>query len=124
MMRNSVAASMLITTLIAGCADMTPTQRGTATGAGIGAGVVAVLVNITGNGQGGRTATGAVLGGAAGAAIGNIWSRHKEKQKRQMQHATQGTGVQVTQTPDKQHKHDKPNDKTFDVNRSDIKPNF
>jgi len=123
-MRNSVAASMLITTLIAGCADMTPTQRGTATGAGIGAGVGAVLGNITGNGQGGRTATGAVLGGAAGAAIGNIWSRRMEEQKRQMQHATQGTGVQVTQTPDNRLKLDIPSDISFDVNRSDIKPNF
>src|SRR3569832_753228 len=99
MMRNSVAASMLITTLIAGCADMTPTQRGTATGAGIGAGGGAGLGNITGNGQGGRTATGAVLGGAAGAAIGDVRSRRMEEQKRQMQHATHGPGVQVTQAP-------------------------
>lgn len=123
-MRKSIAASMLITTLVAGCADMTPTQRGTATGAGIGAGIGAVLGNITGNGQGGRTATGAVLGGAAGAAIGNIWSRRMEEQKRQMQQATQGTGVQVTQTPDNRLKLDIPSDISFDVNRSDIKPNF
>lgn len=124
MMRNSIAASVVSMVFIAGCADMTPVQRGTATGAGIGAGVGAVLGNVTGNGKGSRTATGAVIGGAAGAAIGNIWSRRMEEQKRQMEQAAQGTGVQVTQTPDNRLKLDIPSDISFDVNRSDIKPNF
>jgi outer membrane protein OmpA-like peptidoglycan-associated protein len=47
-----------------------------------------------------------------------------EQQKRQMQQATQGTGVQVTQTPDNRIKVEIPSDISFDSGRSDIKPNF
>ncbi len=107
-----------------GCADMSGTQRGTATGAGIGAGLGAILGASTNGGGGGRTAGGAVLGAAAGAAIGNIWSTRMENQKRAMEQATQGTGVQVTQTEDNRLKIDIPSDISFDTNRSDIKNNF
>lgn len=109
---------------LGGCADMNEVQRGTATGAGVGAGIGAVLGAATGPGGGRRAATGAALGGAAGAVIGNIWSSRMEQQKRTMEQATQGTGVQVTQTPDNQLKLDIPTDISFDTNRSDIKPNF
>lgn len=117
---SSIAAGLVIT----GCADMTPTQRGTATGAGVGAGVGAVLGNMTGSGSGRRTATGAVLGAAAGAVVGNIWSKRMEDQKRAMEQATQGTGVQVSQTSDNRLKLDIPSDISFDTNRADIKSNF
>lgn len=109
---------------LSGCANMNEVQRGTATGAGIGAGLGAVLGAATGDGGGRRAATGAVVGGAAGAVIGNIWSSRMEQQKRTMEQATQGTGVQVTQTPDNRLKLDIPTDISFDTNRSDIKPNF
>jgi outer membrane protein OmpA-like peptidoglycan-associated protein len=109
---------------VSGCANMSETQRGTATGAGVGAVLGGILGANTSDGGGGRTAAGAVLGGAAGAAIGNIWSSRMEEQKRQMQQATQGTGVQVSQTPDNRLKLDIPSDISFDTNRSDIKPNF
>lgn len=107
-----------------GCANMTETEPGTATGAGIGAGVGAILGGVTGNGKGSRVATGAVLGGAAGAIAGNIWSSRMERQKQQMEQATQGTGVQVTQTQDNRLKLEIPTDISFDTNRADIKPNF
>jgi outer membrane protein OmpA-like peptidoglycan-associated protein len=103
---------------------MNEVQRGTATGAGVGAGLGAVLGAATGGGGGRRTATGAAIGGAAGAVIGNIWSSRMEQQKRQMEQATQGTGVQVSQTPDNRLKLDIPTDISFDTGRSDIKPNF
>jgi outer membrane protein OmpA-like peptidoglycan-associated protein len=109
---------------LAGCADMNPVQRGTAQGAGIGAGIGAVLGAATGDGGGRRAATGAAVGGAAGAVIGNIWSSRMEQQKRQMEQATQGTGVQVSQTADNRLKLDIPSDISFDTNRSNIKPNF
>ncbi|GAA4011345.1 OmpA family protein [Actimicrobium antarcticum] len=109
---------------ISGCADMSGTQRGTATGAGIGAGLGAILGASTGGGGGGRAAGGALLGGAAGAAIGNIWSTRMENQKRTMEQATQGTGIQVTQTSDNRLKLEIPSDISFDTNRSDIKGNF
>jgi outer membrane protein OmpA-like peptidoglycan-associated protein len=103
---------------------MSETQRGTATGAGVGAGVGAVLGGMTGGGGGRRATTGAVLGGAAGAVIGNIWSKRMEEQKQKMEQATQGTGVQVSQTADNRLKLDIPNDISFDTNRANIKPNF
>jgi outer membrane protein OmpA-like peptidoglycan-associated protein len=47
-----------------------------------------------------------------------------DKQKRDMEQATRGTGVQVTQTADNQLKLDVPSDISFDVGRAEIKPNF
>lgn len=124
-MRKQLGITALATLFILnGCADLDPVQRGTATGAGIGAGVGAVLGAATGDGGGRRTATGAALGTAAGAVIGNIWSSRMEQQKRAMQQAAQGTGVQVTQTADNRLKVDIPTDISFDTNRSDIKSNF
>lgn len=124
-MRTQIIISTIAAALaLSGCADMSPTQRGTATGAGIGAGLGGILGAATGGGGGGRTAAGAALGGAAGAVIGNIWSNKMENQKREMEQATQGTGVQVSQTADNRLKLDIPSDISFDTNRSDIKPNF
>lgn len=112
------------TVLVSGCANMTETQRGTATGAGIGAGLGAILGATTSDGGGKRAARGAVIGGAAGAIAGNIWSGRMEEQKRKMEQATQGTGVEVTQTADNRLKLEIPSDISFDTNRADIKPNF
>ena len=53
-----------------------------------------------------------------------MWTKRQEEQKRQMEEATAGTGVAVTQTADNQLKLDIPSDISFDVNRTDIKPNF
>ena len=119
---KSLIGATVLTLVITGCADMSQTQRGTATGAGIGAGLGAILGGTTGGG--GRAAKGAVLGGAAGALIGNIWSNRMEQQKQQMEQATRGTGVQVTQTQDNRLKLEIPSDISFDTGRSDIKPNF
>jgi outer membrane protein OmpA-like peptidoglycan-associated protein len=118
-----IGAIALVLT-VSGCADMSPSQRGTATGAGIGAGLGAIIGGTTAGGGGNRAAGGAVLGGAAGALIGNIWSSRMENQKRAMEQATQGTGVQVSQTADNRLKLEIPSDISFDTNRSDIKSNF
>jgi outer membrane protein OmpA-like peptidoglycan-associated protein len=64
------------------------------------------------------------VGAAAGAVAGNVWSRHMEQQRQQMEQATRGTGVQVSQTSDNRLKLEIPSDISFDTNRSDIKPNF
>ncbi|MFS2018380.1 OmpA family protein [Massilia sp. CT11-108] len=118
-MKTTLIRSTLCATAFAvaatGCADMSQTQRGTATGAGVGAGLGAIL---------GATTGGAVLGAAAGAVVGNVWSRHMEQQRQQMEQATRGTGVQVSQTSDNRLKLEIPSDVSFDTNRSDIKPNF
>ncbi|MGV3655012.1 MAG: OmpA family protein [Noviherbaspirillum sp.] len=128
-MRRPIATSLMAATMagtlaLTGCADMTGTQRGTAVGAGAGAGLGAILGAATGGGGGKRAATGAVLGGAAGALIGNVWSSRMEAQKQQMEQATQGTGIQVSQTQDNQLKLDIPSDISFDTGRADIKSNF
>jgi outer membrane protein OmpA-like peptidoglycan-associated protein len=119
-----MAAALIGTLTLSGCADMSGTQRGTAVGAGAGAGLGAILGAATGGGGGRRAATGAVLGGAAGALIGNVWSGRMEAQKQQMEQATQGTGIQVSQTQDNRLKLDIPSDISFDTGRADIKPNF
>ncbi|MBO9678817.1 OmpA family protein [Paenacidovorax monticola] len=112
-----IAAAVL---LLSGCANMTDTQRRTATGAGVGAVAGAVL----GSATGGHAGTGAVIGAGVGALGTYIWSQNMEKQKREMEQATRGTGVGVSQTADNQLKLDIPSDISFDTGRSDIKSNF
>ena len=121
---KSVIGMLALTIAVSGCADMSATQRGTATGAGVGAGLGALIGGTTSGGGGGRVAGGAAIGAAAGAVIGNIWSKRMEAQKQQMEQATQGTGVQVTQTQDNRLKLEIPSDISFDTGRSDIKSNF
>lgn len=121
---KSTAVIALVAFTATGCADMSATQRGTATGAGIGAGLGGLIGGTTSGGGGGRVAGGAAIGAAAGAVIGNIWSKRMEAQKQQMEQATRGTGVQVTQTQDNRLKLEIPSDISFDTGRSDIKSNF
>jgi outer membrane protein OmpA-like peptidoglycan-associated protein len=116
MILGAAAAALFVS----GCANMSDTQRRTATGAGIGALAGAVI----GTATGGSTGTGAVIGAGVGALGTYIWSQNMEKQKREMEQATQGTGIGVTQTTDNQLKLDIPSDISFDTGRSDIKGNF
>lgn len=109
---------------LAACADLSPTQTGTATGAGIGAGLGGLIGAVTGDGGGKRTATGAAIGAALGGVTGYFWSDRMQKQKAQMEAATQGTGVQVSQTTDNRLKLEIPSDISFDTGRADIKSNF
>ncbi|OIQ91140.1 putative lipoprotein YiaD precursor [mine drainage metagenome] len=117
-----IITSVLIASTLTSCANMTETQKGTAQGAGIGAGAGIVIGALAGGKKG--AAIGAVVGAAAGGVAGNVWSKRMQEQKKQMEAATAGTGVAVTQTPDNRLKLDIPSDISFDVNRSDIKSNF
>jgi outer membrane protein OmpA-like peptidoglycan-associated protein len=121
---KSILGAAVLAMAASGCANMSETQRGTATGAGLGAGLGAIIGGGTGSGGGERAAKGAVIGGAAGALIGNVWSKRMEKQKQEMEQATRGTGVQVSQTQDNRLKLEIPSDVSFDTGRSDIKSNF
>ena len=124
-MHNKLAiGALVLATALGGCANMNETQRGTATGAAVGAGLGAVLGAATGGGGGRRAAIGAVIGGAAGAVAGNVWSKRMEEQKRQMEQATQGTGVEVSQTADNRLKLDIPSDISFATNSANISPAF
>lgn len=120
-MRATAAAATAATLLAAaGCADMSDRQRHTAAGAGIGAAAGAVISSSTG----GKAGTGALIGGALGALAGNVWSRHMEQQQRDMERATQGTGVEVSRTADNQLRLNVPADVSFDVGRADIRPSL
>lgn len=123
-MRTLVIPLAAVALAVSGCANMSETQRGTAVGAGVGAGVGAIIGNNTGKGGGSRATKGAVIGGIAGAVAGNVWSKRMEEQKRQMEQATQGTGVEVTQTADNQLKLEIPSDISFATGRADIEANF
>lgn len=122
MHKKIIVISVLSIFTLGGCASMTETQKGTAKGAGIGAGVGAVVGAVTGGTKG--AVIGAAVGGAAGGVAGNVWSKRMQEQKRQMEEATAGTGVAVTQTSDNRLKLDIPSDISFAVGRADIQPNF
>ena len=117
---QSLAAAATAALVLSGCASMDDTQRRTATGAGVGAVAGAAIGAVTG----GHAGTGAVIGAGVGALGTYIWSQRMERQKHEMEQATQGTGVAVSQTADNQLRLNIPSDISFDTNRADIKSNF
>ncbi|GMV58825.1 MAG: cell envelope biogenesis protein OmpA [Betaproteobacteria bacterium] len=118
-----VAATAAAAVALTGCANMTETQKGTATGAGIGAVAGAVIGAATAGGNRSRSATtGAAVGAAVGAIGGYVWSKKMEEQRQKMEQASRGTGIDVTRTADNRLKLNIPADAGFDVNRSEIKP--
>lgn len=120
MRKPLLIGTVTVVMLATGCANMSDTQRRTATGAGVGALGGAAVGAIAG----GHAGTGAVIGAGVGALGSYIWSQRMEKQKQEMQAATQGTGVSVSQTADNQLKLDIPSDISFATGRSDIQSNF
>jgi len=122
-MRNKpLIATTIVALALSGCANMTETQKDTAKGAGVGAAGGAVLGGIAGKGKG--AAIGAAVGAGVGALAGNVWSKKMQAQKEQMEQATAGTGVEVSQTADNRLKLEIPSDISFDTGRADIKPNL
>ena len=120
MRKHILLGATAVIVLATGCASMDDTQRRTATGAGVGALAGAVI----GSATGGSAGTGAVVGAGVGALGTYIWSQNMERQKREMEQATRGTGIGVTQTADNQLMLNIPSDISFAVGRSDIQPNF
>ena len=112
--RGLILAATAAAVVMTGCANMTETQRNTAIGAGVGAAAGGLI----GDGRG------AAVGAGVGALGGYAWSKYMENKRQQMQQATAGTGVQVTQTPDNQLKLHIPNDISFATGRADIQPNL
>ena len=110
-----LAASILF---VAGCADLSPRERGTAQGAGIGAVAGAVI----GSATGGNAGSGALIGGVLGAVGGNLWSKRMEDRRIALEQSTRGTNVEVSRTADNQLKLNIPNDISFDTGSYTIKP--
>lgn len=113
--RPVVAALSAAIVLLTGCADMSDAQRSAAIGAGVGA-LAGVAI-----GDSGKSAA---IGAGVGALGGYIWSTQMQKKKAEMEQATAGTGVAVTQTPDNQLKLSIPSDISFDTGSSEIKSNL
>lgn len=116
----AAAATLAIGLALGGCAntgyEASPT-RDTAIGAAAGAAIGAAV-------HGSNRTHGALAGAAIGGIGSYIWSSQMAKQKREMEAATQGSGVQVTQTADNQLKLDVPSDVSFAVNSARIEPGF
>ena len=108
---------------LVGCASMDQQQQseaqGTAIGATAGAAVGAIIGAIVGD-----PGLGAGIGAGVGAVGGYVWSSRMEKQKRQMEQATAGTDIEVTQTENNQLKMNIPSDISFDSGRAEIKQNM
>src|SRR5262252_8768137 len=77
---RSTTLALAVVGLVA-CQSMTERQRNTAAGAGVGAATGAAV----GAATGGNAAAGAVVGGAVGAVAGNLWTRHLEAKRADMQ---------------------------------------
>ena len=105
---------------LGGCATMDQQQSTTATHTGIGAAAGAAIGATVARGH--NRLRGAAIGAAIGGGAGYLWSKHMQEQKATMEQATQGTGVNVTQTADNQLKLEIPSDISFDSGRYDIKP--
>ena len=113
MNKRTAPGYLLLAITLTGCANMSDTQRGTATGTGLDAAAGAAIGALAGGGKG------AAIGAAAGG--GYLWSRRMQDQKQVMEQATAGTGVAVTQTADNQLKLDIPSDVSFDTGKADIR---
>jgi outer membrane protein OmpA-like peptidoglycan-associated protein len=112
---------------VGGCATqgMTETQRDTARGAGIGAAAGAVLGAVISHDKPAKgAAIGAAVGAAAGGIGGNIWSQRMQEQRRAMEEASRGTGVEVSQTADNELKLEIPADISFDTGKAEIRPDM
>lgn len=121
----TLSAASLAMGGLAGCANMSETQRDTGMGAAIGAVAGGLIGAATAGGNKGKSAaTGAAIGAALGAGGGYLWSQNMQKQRAEMEQATAGTGIGISQTADNQLKVDIPADVSFDVGRYAIKPNM
>src|SRR5574344_2206511 len=121
-MMTMTATALVAVLTVSGCADtgMSDPQRRTAIGTAAGAVAGALIAK----GTGGKAGVGSVAGAAWGGSGTYSWSANMEKRKREMEAATQGTGVGVSQTADNRLKLDIPSDISFDTGRYDIKSNF
>jgi outer membrane protein OmpA-like peptidoglycan-associated protein len=115
---SGIAVALALAMGSAGAQTMTERQRGTVTGAGVGAAAGAVV----GAATGGKALTGAIAGGALGAVAGNLWSKHMQDKRAEMQRATQGTGIDIARTQDNQLRLNVPSEFSFDPGSAKIKP--
>lgn len=112
----AAASALLLGACASSSYNPNPT-RDTAIGAGVGAVAGAAV-------HGSNRTHGALAGAAVGALGSYIWSSQMAKQKQQMEAATQGTGVKVTQTADNQLKLEVPSDISFATGSAQLAPSL
>ncbi|QLG88101.1 OmpA family protein [Chitinibacter bivalviorum] len=121
-MKKIILPSLLAVSLaMTGCANMSPETQGALIGALGGAAAGAVISKASGGHHTGRDAA---IGAAVGAIGGYAWSSHMEKQRQEMEKAAQGTGIEVSKTPNNELKLEVPSDFSFDTGKYTIKPNM
>lgn len=125
MFKNLAVAALAAVTLIAGCTTVDPytgerTPNRTANSAIIGAIGGAAVGTLAGGNDSRNAAVGAAVGAIAGAGVGAYMDAQERKLREQMRNS----GVGVTRTAENEITLNMPSDITFDVDRSDIKPQF
>lgn len=116
------AAALVAALSLTACETMDESQQRTAKTTGIGAAAGAAVGAIAGGSD--NRARGAAIGAAIGGLGGYVWGQRMESQRKQMEAATQGTGVEVRQTQDNRLQVVIPGDISFDAGRADIKPSL
>lgn len=120
-MKRALLPTLLVLSLaVTGCSNMSTTENtllGALGGAAVGAGVSKAS-------KGSHTGRDAAIGAAAGALGAYLWSSNMEKQRLAMEQATQGTGIEVSQTANNELKIEIPADFSFDIGKANIKPNM
>jgi outer membrane protein OmpA-like peptidoglycan-associated protein len=115
-------SALIITLFLFSCATdpftgerkVSKTAKGAAVGAAVGAGVGAVA---------GRDTKGVLIGAGIGALAGGAVGNYMDRQEAKLRQQLEGTGVSVTRQGDNLILN-MPGDVTFEVNQSDIKPQF
>ena len=119
-MKTGAIVALAAVLSLTACETMTETQRNTAIGIGVGALAGAGVAKAAG----GKAGKGALIGAAVGGVGTYIWSANMERQRKELEAATRGTGVTVSRTSDNQLKMAIPSDISFDSNSAYIKSQF
>ncbi len=125
MFNKVILAATAAAFMIAGCTTVDPytgerTPNRTANAAIIGAIGGAAAGTLAGGNDSRNAAVGAAVGAIAGAGVGAYMDAQERKLREQMRNS----GVGVTRTAENEITLNMPSDITFDVDRSDIKPQF
>jgi outer membrane protein OmpA-like peptidoglycan-associated protein len=121
-MRKAIACTAAALFALSGCASMDESQQRQAKTAGIGAAAGAAVGAVAGGSE--HRGRGAAIGAAIGALGGYVWSQRMENQRKEIETATQGTGVEVQKTQDNRLRLLIPGDISFDPGRAEIKASF
>jgi len=123
MKKTTLALPLLVgAAALTGCATTTYQEHPKATtGVAVGAASGAVLGNVLA-GSGKRT-QGALIGAAVGALAGGLIGNYMDEQERALREQTAGSGIEVQRQGDNILLN-LPEGVTFDVGRSNIKPQF